>query len=154
LPKPILAVVLLALGLLALGLALASGLGQRPRLELIGAYTIPTEEWTFEAVPVGGLSGLAYDRTKDVYYAVSDDRGETGPAGRFYTLRVALAERGIEAIQVLATTLLDSDLATTGVQPYPEKGIDAEEVVLTPKGRSSSPPSETRRTALGSGSSP
>jgi hypothetical protein len=134
LPKPILAVVLLALGLLALGLALASGLGQRPRLELIGAYTIPTEEWTFEAVPVGGLSGLAYDRTKDVYYAVSDDRGETGPAGRFYTLRVALAERGIEAIQVLATTLLDSDLATTGVQPYPEKGIDAEEVVLTPQG--------------------
>lgn len=133
-PKPVLVVALLALGLLILGLALAPELGRGPRLRLIGAYTIPTEEWTFEAVPVGGLSGLAYDRARDVYYAVSDDRGETGPAGRAYTLKIALSARGIEAVRVLTTTLLDSDLAAPGVQPYPEKGIDAEEVILTPQG--------------------
>ncbi len=34
--------------------------------------------------PVGGLSGVTYDATKNVYYAISDDRSQFGPA-RFYT---------------------------------------------------------------------
>lgn len=105
-----------------------------PSLRFMGAYTIPTDEWAFGTMPAGGISGLAYDRGKDLYFAVSDDRGETGTAGRLYALRIALDNRGIHAVQACCVTFLDSDAAVPGIQPYPVKGLDAEEVVLTPDG--------------------
>jgi len=48
-------------------------------------------------VPLGGLSGVAYDPTSKSYYAISDDRSQFGPA-RFYNF-----------------TLDPNPLATTGV---------------------------------------
>ncbi|MBE9200382.1 MULTISPECIES: phytase [unclassified Nodularia (in: cyanobacteria)] len=35
-------------------------------------------------IPMGGLSGVTYDRTNNLYYSISDDRSQNGPA-RFYT---------------------------------------------------------------------
>ncbi|MGQ9733605.1 MAG: esterase-like activity of phytase family protein [Candidatus Bipolaricaulia bacterium] len=129
---------LLALAIVGLALVLAllppaPSSGEGPRLRFIGAYAIPTGEWTFGTMPVGGLSGLTYDPARDLYYAVSDDRGETGTPGRLYTLRIALESRGIRAVWACCVTFLDSDGATPGIQPYPAKAIDAEEVVLTPR---------------------
>lgn len=103
-------------------------------LRYLGSTSIPTGEWTFGTMPVGGISGLAYDPATGVTYAVSDDRGETGTPGRLYTLKMTVDPRGVHGVQVLGVTFLDSDLRTPGVQPYAPKAIDAEEVVLTPDG--------------------
>ena len=100
----------------------------------LGATSIPTDEWTFGTMPVGGISGLAYDPATDLTYAVSDDRGETGTPGRLYTLKIAVDQRGIRRVQVVGVAFLDSDPKTPGIQPYAPKSIDAEEVVLTPDG--------------------
>jgi hypothetical protein len=116
------------------GLLLVSFMPRGPTLRFIGTYVIPTEEWSFGTMPVGELSGLAYDRGKDIYYAVSDDRGDTGTPGRLYTLRITSDKQGIHAVQACCVTFLDSDAAVPGIQPYPVKDLDAEEVVLTPSG--------------------
>lgn len=108
--------------------------GPRPGLRFIGAYTIPTGKWSFGTMPVGELSGLAYDRASGLYYAVSDDRGDTGTPGRLYTLQITLDNRGIHAVRACCVTFLDSDAAAPGIQPYPMKGLDAEDLVLTPGG--------------------
>lgn len=49
-------------------------------LDYLGAVPIPTE---FEGTVVGGLSGLTYDRSRNQFYAISDDRSNYAPA-RFY----------------------------------------------------------------------
>lgn len=103
-------------------------------LRYLGSTSIPTGEWTFGTMPVGGISGLAYDPATGVTYAVSDDRGETGTPGRLYTLKMIVDPRGVHDVQVLGVAFLDSDPRTPGVQPYAPKAIDAEEVVLTPDG--------------------
>ncbi|MCR4403770.1 MAG: esterase-like activity of phytase family protein [Candidatus Acetothermia bacterium] len=119
---------------MVLGILVVALVPRGPTLRFIGAYSIPTDEWSFGTMPVGELSGLAYDRAKDIYYAISDDRGDTGTPGRLYTLRITLDQRGIHAVQACCVTFLDSDGSTSGLQPYPAKGLDPEEVVLTPQG--------------------
>lgn len=130
-PKPILILALIALGLIA-ALVLTGSKGTE--LELIGSYSIPTEEWTFGTMPVGGISGLVYDPAKGIYYGISDDRGDNGVPGRLYTLQITLDRGGIHDVRVCCVTFLDSDADSPGIQPYPPKGIDAEEVLLTPAG--------------------
>jgi len=63
-------------------------------LDFLGESRLPKS--TFEHTPVGGLSGLTYDRQRDRFYAISDDRSEHAPA-RFYTLKLSFADKG-EAI--------------------------------------------------------
>jgi hypothetical protein len=57
-------------------------------LELVGVYQLPKLD--FEGTKVGGLSGLTYDRQRNCFYAISDDRSEFAPA-RFYTLKLDLS---------------------------------------------------------------
>jgi hypothetical protein len=57
-------------------------------IEYIGEYQLPND-FKVKDTLVGGLSGLTYDRQREVFYAVSDDRGEKAPA-RFYTLKLDL----------------------------------------------------------------
>jgi 3-phytase/alkaline phosphatase D len=48
----------------------------------------------FEDTQVGGLSGITYDAKRDVYYALSDDRG-TGADGvpsRYYTIAIDISD--------------------------------------------------------------
>ncbi len=104
----------------------------RKNLQYLGAYEIPTEEWAYQDVPVGEISGLAYDPVLNVYYAISDDRGEAGTPGRLYTLDVRFDRQGIHEIEVLGVTLLDSESESGGIQPYEIDDIDAEEIVFTP----------------------
>jgi len=104
----------------------------RKNLQYLGAYEIPTGDWLYQDVPVGEISGLAYDPVLNVYYAVSDDRGEAGTPGRLYTLDVRLDRQGIHEIEVLEVTLLDSESESGGIQPYEIDDIDAEEIVFTP----------------------
>jgi LPXTG-motif cell wall-anchored protein len=122
---------------IVLGLVLLLALGAvhqprparaEPRLQLLGQFSFPSGR-TFQDTTVGGLSGLTYDAARQVYYAVSDDRGERQPA-RFYTLEIDLGPAGIGDVRVVGVTTLDSDAAMPGVQPYARNEIDAEEIAL------------------------
>jgi phosphodiesterase/alkaline phosphatase D-like protein len=79
-----------------------------------------------QAVPVGGLSGLAFDPSKNVYYAVSDDRSENGPA-RFYTLTLDPKGAGTQFTNV---TVLKNEKG----EAYSRLSLDPEDIVLTNRG--------------------
>ncbi|MEB3291941.1 MAG: phytase [Synechococcales bacterium] len=74
------------------------------------------------AVPMGGLSGVTYDAAKGVYYAISDDRSQFGPA-RFYTYKANSATDN----QFTNVTVLKQ----ANGQPYNALTIDPEDIVLT-----------------------
>jgi 3-phytase len=97
---------------------------------LLGEYSFPSKG-TFQDTVVGGLSGIAYDAARGVYYAVCDDRGEHQPP-RFYTLEIDLDLNGIRDVRIVGVTTLDSDLNTAGIQPYDRNDSDLEEIVLLP----------------------
>lgn len=96
--------------------------------EFLGTVELPKQE--FEGTPVGGLSGLTFDRQTQTFYAISDDRANRAPA-RFYTLRLDWPDpnavpEGITIEQV--TTLKD----TTG-EPFAPGTIDAEAIAISPR---------------------
>lgn len=101
------------------------------RLQLLGEHILPTR-LDFQGTTVGGLSGITYDAQRNVYYAVSDDRGEY-QAPRFYTLEIDIGPGGIGDVRVVGVATLDSDASTPGVQPYEKNAADTEEIVLTPQ---------------------
>ncbi len=100
-------------------------------LEFMTAKTLEQRE--FAGTPIGGLSAIAYDRARNVFYAVSDDRSDFAPA-RVYTIEMAIEERtaGNPRIDRLAvvdvTTLRDRD-----GNPFPRNTVDLEGLVLSPQ---------------------
>lgn len=98
-------------------------------IELIGETQIP--KTSFVDTTVGGLSAITYDRSRDRFYALSDDRGETTPA-RFYTLKLNLEPnpegKKLEITLEKVTTLKDTD-----GNPLAPHRIDPEGLVLTPQ---------------------
>jgi len=95
-------------------------------INFLGEATIPTG-LSFQGTEFGGLSGITYDSTKDIYYGVSDDRSERAPA-RFYTLKINL-EQGLQQGDVTplkVTTLLNAEN-----QPFAKYSIDAEGIAVT-----------------------
>lgn len=65
-------------------------------LKFINAYEIPFD-FKYENTQTGGLSGIDYDQTTNVYYLISDDRSERSPA-RFYTANIFLTTKGIDSL--------------------------------------------------------
>ncbi|MBE9190539.1 esterase-like activity of phytase family protein [Gloeocapsopsis crepidinum LEGE 06123] len=95
-------------------------------INFLGEATILTG-LSFQGTEFGGLSGITYDSTKDIYYGVSDDRSERAPA-RFYTLKINL-EQGLQQGDVTplkVTTLLNAEN-----QPFAKYSIDAEGIAVT-----------------------
>jgi hypothetical protein len=89
---------------------LASAAVKITEINFIGAASLPTG-FNFQNTELGGLSGITYDQEKDIYYAISDDRGQKAPA-RFYTLKIDLSQgkltaNGITPLSV--TTLLNQN---------------------------------------------
>lgn len=108
-------------------------------LDFLGAYELPKLE--FKNTPVGGLSGITYDRQHDRFYAVSDDRSERAPA-RFYTLKLTIdpakitnlpedpAQRqAIQSVEIEQVTLLKDEAG----EPFAKGTIDLEGIALTPR---------------------
>jgi hypothetical protein len=96
-------------------------------LEFLGEQIIPTGT-LFEGTQIGGLSSLAYDANRDVFYALSDDPSQFNPA-RFYTLRLDASDGQLDAgdVDVVAvTTLLD-----TNGQAFAPFSLDPEGIALT-----------------------
>lgn len=97
-------------------------------LDFLGAYPLPKQE--FDGTKVGGLSGLTYDRQRDRFYAVSDDRSNFAPA-RFYTLKLNLAadSPGIQQVSVESVTTLKGEDG----QPFAAGTVDLEGMALSPR---------------------
>ncbi|MBD3882644.1 esterase-like activity of phytase family protein [Phormidium tenue FACHB-886] len=99
-------------------------------LDFLDEYDLP--KLTFDGSPVGGLSGITYDRQLDRFYAISDDRSERAPA-RFYTLKLTVGEADgtpkLETVEIeKVTTLKDED-----GQPFAEGTVDLEGIGLSPR---------------------
>ena len=59
-------------------------------VELLGALRLPAQ-LSVDGTPVGGLSGLTYDRAADRFWLLSDDRSERAQA-RLFRLRLSVAD--------------------------------------------------------------
>lgn len=108
---------------------LASAAMTVTNIKFIGQATLPTG-LIFQKTQVGGLSGITYDQTKDLYYAISDDRSEKAPA-RFYTLKIDLSKGSLNkngVVLVGVTTLLNENGAK-----FPPGTSDTEGIALTSK---------------------
>jgi hypothetical protein len=101
-------------------------------LDFLGEYQLP--KMNFKDTPVGGLSALTYDRQRDRFYVISDDRSHFAPA-RFYTLKLTLdptlpAKTSLEKVEIEDVTFLKDENGKT----FPEGSIDPEGIALSPKG--------------------
>ncbi|HTL88591.1 MAG TPA: esterase-like activity of phytase family protein, partial [Leptolyngbya sp.] len=95
-------------------------------VEFLGSYTLP--EKNFNGTDVGGLSAITYDRRRDRYYAISDDRSDRNPA-RFYTLKLQIdPQNALKSVEIENVTTLTDE---TG-QPFAKGTIDAEGIALSP----------------------
>lgn len=77
-------------------------------IDFIGQAVLPTST-TFQNKSFGGLSGITYDVKKQLFYTISDDRGDKAPA-RFYSLKIDLSKgvlRDGGVVPVGMTLLLD-----------------------------------------------
>ncbi|MFV3075571.1 esterase-like activity of phytase family protein [Niveispirillum fermenti] len=107
-----------------------------PHLRYIGHYDIPhgldLGGQGMPGVPYGGISGIDRDPRTGLWYLISDDRSQRGPA-RFLTARIDVDANGIHAVDLLsAIALRDGDGA---VFPPPGGGrpaMDAETLRLDP----------------------
>ncbi|HLP90123.1 MAG TPA: esterase-like activity of phytase family protein [Nostocaceae cyanobacterium] len=98
-------------------------------IEFIGQATLPTGS-LFQKTEVGGLSGITYDKKNELYYAISDDRGQKS-SPRFYTLKINLSKGKLtnnDVSIVGVTNLLDINN-----QPFPPNTTDTEGIALTNK---------------------
>ncbi len=121
------AFVLLATLVMMVGLAVPAGADDSEGIEFIGETTFPTG-YLFEGVEVGGLSGLAWDQPKGVYYALSDDRSQIAPA-RFYTVAIDVSDGSLDDGDV--TFLAQTSLLDRSGQPYAELSLDPEGIALS-----------------------
>ena len=102
-------------------------------LEFLDRYELP--KTTFENTPVGGLSAITYDRSKDRFYVLSDDRSDRA-AARFYTLKMDFkpkeenGEIAIDNLNLEGVTFLKDERGNT----YKSGTIDSEGIALSPRG--------------------
>jgi hypothetical protein len=101
-------------------------------LDFLSDYQLPKQ--SFQNTPVGGLSGITYDRQRGVFYAISDDRSDLAPA-RFYTLKMALDATTPESPKIQQVTVAGVTVITdeTG-QPFAKGTVDPEGIALSPLG--------------------
>ena len=101
-------------------------------LEFLGEYQLP--KMKFKDTPVGGLSALTYDRQRNKFYALSDDRSVFAPA-RFYTLGLSVkrsdtGEIGLDKVDVEDVTFITDENGQT----FANGSLDPEGIALSPKG--------------------
>jgi hypothetical protein len=98
----------------------------------MGEYQVPYG-FQVKDTPVGGLSGLTYDRQRDLFYAISDDRGEKAPA-RFYTLKLDLDTKNPQQVKFNQVNITDVTLLKNASGKNYSKGeTDTEAIALTPQ---------------------
>ncbi|MBH8572291.1 esterase-like activity of phytase family protein [Nostocaceae cyanobacterium CENA369] len=89
---------------------LSTGNVEISEIKFIGQATLPNK-LSFQKTEVGGLSGITYNAKNNLYYAISDDRGQKA-AARFYTLKIDLSKGSLQSggvVPVGVTTLLNDN---------------------------------------------
>ena len=100
-------------------------------LEYLGIVSFETG-YEFQGTEVGGLSGITYDASRGVYYAVSDDRSQINDA-RYYTVDIDLSDGSLDDgdVQFLShTTILNEN-----GEPFATNMVDAEGITLRASGQ-------------------
>ena len=125
--RAVLSVLALLVVLAVSATAAASGKQRGPTLEFLGEEILPTG-LQFEGTNVGGLSSIAYDADRDLYYVIADDASVINPA-RYYTFALDVADGNLDPGDVVVddvTTLLDA----AGL-PFAAASFDPEGLALT-----------------------
>ncbi|MEB3249042.1 MAG: phytase, partial [Merismopediaceae bacterium] len=99
-------------------------------VELLGLTSFATGT-IFQETTVGGLSGITYDPTRNLYYAISDDRSQFNPA-RFYGLTINLNDGTLNEGDVTFTSV--TTLRDAQGNPFATNSLDTEGIVLTENG--------------------
>lgn len=94
-----------------------------PKLKFIGDQNISTGE-KFKETELGGLSGLAYDKTKNKILAVCDDRSSINDA-RYYEFDLKLDEKNFKVTPSAVITIKAPD-----GKPYKKGMVDFEGIAL------------------------
>ncbi len=97
-------------------------------VSLLGETSFPTG-LDFNGTEVGGLSGIAYDASKGVYYSLSDNRSSNA---RFYTLNIDLSDGKLNNGDITfndVTTLQNAD-----GNAFADGSLDPEGIALTQEG--------------------
>ena len=101
-------------------------------LEYLDKYEIPSQ--IFQETPIGGLSAITYDRKKDRFYALSDDRSQRSPA-RFSTLKIDISSNDEQITKIQGVTVENvTPLQDEAGQNYSPQTIDPEGIALSPRG--------------------
>lgn len=95
-------------------------------LEYVNSYELTIQD--FENSKVGGFSGITYDKQKNLFYVISDDRSRLAPA-RFYTLKMNLENDKINRVNIEGVTFLKDDQGGL----YAHDTIDPEAIALSPR---------------------
>jgi len=96
-------------------------------IEFIGQATLPTG-LIFQKTEIGGLSGITYDAKNNLYYAISDDRGQKA-SPRFYTFTIDLSKAKLTNNDVIPVGV--TNLLNTSNQPFPPNTTDTEGIAIT-----------------------
>ena len=75
-----------------------------PSLHFLDEWVIPFNS-QFQQTTIGGLSSIDYNKGKDIYYIISDDRSAINPA-RFYQAQIILEGNKIKNISFLSADTL------------------------------------------------
>jgi hypothetical protein len=86
-----------------------------------------THAAVFEDTVIGGLSGITYDSSRQLYYVISDDRSGHSPI-RFYVVRLSLSDKGIDDLSFVAARFL---LDASG-RPFPPLSTHTQPPIIPP----------------------
>lgn len=90
-------------------------------LRLIDVYTI-ANNFRFNETTVGGLSGIDFDSTQQLFYTISDDRSALQPA-RFYSMKILFTENKIDTVLFQRAITLKQPNG----KPYPSSKEDPQQ---------------------------
>lgn len=88
----------------------------------IGEYVIPND-LRYSNTTVGGLSGIDYDATNDLYYIICDDRSDKEPA-RFYTAKLYFKPDSFDSVSIKSVNYLKQEDGSL----FPNKNQDETKV--------------------------
>jgi hypothetical protein len=106
----------------------AQGKQRAEALQFLNDYILPPT-WPGDAVPVGGLSGLSWLELDETLFAVSDDRGRSGPS-RFYELKIQKSDDTPYAVAVKAVHFVKDEKG----QQFPARNLDLEGIAVDSSG--------------------
>ncbi|MFY7899426.1 MAG: esterase-like activity of phytase family protein [Chitinophagaceae bacterium] len=106
---------------------------QSVQLKFLNAFDLPYN-LQFKNTTVGGLSGIDYDATSNVYYMICDDRSAIN-AARFYTASITLSSKGIDTVILNEVHFLLQKDGTTypNIKQNPQLTPDPEAIRFNPK---------------------